>query len=69
MAAMIPNFGEGGPHTPEYLDPVSLMVAISSTQSDKVTGGGGSQEISKEMFISNDVAGSVIGKSGSKVIN
>ena len=67
MAAMLPNFGESGPHVPEWMDPVSLMVAISSTQSDKLTGGAGVQEVTEEMMISNDVAGSVIGKSGSKV--
>merc|ERR1719150_1005423 len=66
MAAIIPNFGEEGDSVPEYMNPVALMVAISSSQSDKLTGGGG-QEITKEMMISNDVAGSVIGKSGSKV--
>jgi len=66
MAAIIPNFGEEGDSVPEYMNPVALMVAISSSQSDKLTGGGG-QEITKEMMINNDVAGSVIGKSGSKV--
>merc|ERR1719245_2147130 len=66
MAAIIPNFGEEGDSVPEYMNPVALMVAISSSQSDKLTGGGG-QEITKEMMISNDVAGSVIGKSGTKV--
>merc|ERR1719471_1674876 len=67
MAAIIPNFGENGPNDPEYMNPVSLMVAFSSIQSEKLTGGGGSADIHKEMFISNDVAGCVIGKSGSKV--
>ena len=66
MAAIIPNFGLEGDSVPEYMNPVALMVAISSSQSDKLTGGGG-QEITKEMMISNDVAGSVIGKSGTKV--
>jgi len=68
MASIIPNFGEEtGQNTPEYLDPVALMVAISSTQSEKLTGNGSGHEISHDMYISNDVAGSVIGKSGSKV--
>ena len=63
MASIIPNFGEEtGQNTPEYLDPVALMVAISSTQSEKLTGNGSGHEISHDMYISNDVAGSVIGK-------
>ena len=63
MASIIPNFGEEtGQKTPEYLDPVALMVAISSTQSEKLTGNGSGHEISHDMYISNDVAGSVIGK-------
>ena len=38
MAAIIPNFGENGPNDPEYMNPVSLMVAFSSIQSEKLTG-------------------------------
>ena len=38
MAAIIPNFGENGANDPEYMSPVSLMVAFSSIQSDKLTG-------------------------------
>merc|ERR1712123_180438 len=48
------------------MNPIALMAAISNSQRDKMTGGGG-PEITKEMLIDNAVAGSVIGKSGSKV--
>ena len=68
MAAIIPNFGEdNGEGLPEHLNPVSLMVAFSSVQSDKMSGQGGQGEITQEMMIANDVAGSVIGSKGSKV--
>ena len=36
--------------------------------SDKLTGTMSAPDVTQEMMISNDVAGSVIGKSGSKVI-
>ena len=37
MAAIIPNFGKNGANDPDYMNPVSLMVAFSSIQSDKLT--------------------------------
>jgi len=67
MAASIPNFGEHNGTGPDHMNPVALMAAISNSQRDKMTGGGGGPEITKEMHIDNTVAGSVIGKSGSKV--
>jgi len=66
MAASIPNFGEQSANGPDHMNPIALMAAISNSQRDKMTGGGG-PEITKEMMIDNAVAGSVIGKSGSKV--
>jgi len=66
MAASIPNFGEQSANGPDHMNPIALMAAISNSQRDKMTGGGG-PEITKEMLIDNAVAGSVIGKSGSKV--
>merc|ERR1719195_1420934 len=68
MAAIIPNFGEDtGAGLPDHMNPVALMVAFSSVQSDKLTGTMSAPDVTQEMMISNDVAGSVIGKSGSKV--
>ena len=69
MAAIIPSFGEdSGAGLPEHLNPVSLMVAFSAVQSDKMSGQGQEGEITQEMMIANDVAGSVIGSKGSKVM-
>jgi len=67
MAASLPNFGEQGSATPDYMNPVALMTAISNSQRDKMTGGGNSPEITKEMSVESALAGSVIGKSGSKI--
>jgi len=64
MTAALSNLDD--PSGPEHMNPLALMAAISNSQRDKVMGGGG-PEITKEMKIDNDVAGSVIGKHGSKV--
>ena len=64
MTAALSNMDD--PSGPEHMNPVALMAAISTSQRDKVLGGGG-PEITKEMRIENEVAGSVIGKHGTKV--
>jgi len=64
MTAALSNLDD--PTGPEHMNPLALMAAISNSQRDKVMGGGG-PEITKEMRIENEVAGSVIGKHGSKV--
>jgi len=65
MTAALSN--KEDPTGPEHMNPVALMAAISTSQRDKVLGGGTGPEITKEMRIENDVAGSVIGKQGAKV--
>ena len=67
MAASIPNFGEQSSGGPDHMNPVALMAAISNSQRDKLTGAAAGQEVTRDMRISNDLAGSVIGKSGAKV--
>ena len=44
-----------------------MLLIFNIDLNSNVAGGHGSGDVSKEMYISNDVAGSVNGKSGSKV--
>jgi len=64
MTAAIPAYE--GPGAPEHMNPLALMMAISNSRRDSMLGAGG-PEITKEMKIENDVAGTVIGKHGIKV--
>jgi len=53
---------------PEYMNPIALLAAMAAPNRLMAGGaGGGAPEIYKEMRIENEVAGSVIGRSGSKV--
>jgi poly(rC)-binding protein 2/3/4 len=55
----------GGGEMPEYMNPIALLAVMA--QPNKLNGGMGGPEISREMRIANEVAGSVIGRLGSKV--
>ena len=64
LTAAIPAYeGNDGP---EHMNPLALMMAISNSRRDSLLGGGG-PEITKEMKIDNEVAGTIIGKHGMKV--
>jgi len=63
MGIQLGPLGGGGP---EYMNPIALLAAMA-TPNRLMGGAGGAQEVFKEMRIENEVAGSVIGRSGSKV--
>lgn len=61
--------GGGATPIPEYMNPVALLAVLAQPHKlgGAVGGGSGVPEISREMRIENEVAGSVIGRLGSKV--
>jgi len=67
MASSIPSFGAEAAAGPAHMNPVALMTAISTSQREKLAGGPGGPEVTREMRIENEAAGSVIGKGGQKV--
>merc|ERR1719347_420027 len=67
MASSIPSFGAEAAAGPAHMNPVALMTAISTSQREKLGGGPGGPEVTREMHIENEAAGSVIGKGGQKV--